>query len=216
MPGGGTGHFEVVAAVGAAAGCCWSPIAVIMHACRSPLLSTSIPASEKHCIFELLHNKRRCVSSSRRLAKQQRSRFYCEDRAPRACNVVWRRRGCSRSAGAAGTRLMGALVGRSGNKASWVRPEAHECRSARTWSLKRDCYRVVVYVWTEDRRFWCVSWLWAKISLRPLEGPPPKLTDTPLAALRLWWARSRRGLSALCVAFEHAPQAPARVRLGVE
>jgi hypothetical protein len=40
-----------------------------MHACRSPLLSTSIPASEKHCLFELLHNKRRCISSCRRLAK---------------------------------------------------------------------------------------------------------------------------------------------------
>ena len=159
-----------------AARCCWSPIIVpAMHADPSPLLSTCIPAAEKHCLFKLQHSKRRCVFFCSRLAKQQRRRFYCEKHAPRARNVVWRRFGCSRPARVTEIRSMGVLACPSGTGALHAHVEAHGCGSARAWSLKRACYRVVRYVWTEKRSVWWLSAPWAEISLRPLKVLPLSL-----------------------------------------
>jgi hypothetical protein len=65
-------------------------------------------AAAEHCI-----SKQRSVFTLSRLAKQQRRRFRSENHVPRACNVVWRRRGCSRPSGAAGTLSFGwPVVGR--------------------------------------------------------------------------------------------------------
>ena len=178
------GTLEAEAAGSVAACCCWSPIIVPMHADRSPLLSTCIPASEKHCLFKLQHSKRRSVFFCSRLTKQQRRRFHCEKRVPRARNVVWRRFGCSRPARATEIRSMGVLACPSGTGALHAHVEAHGCGSARAWSLKRACYRVVMYVWTEKRGVWWLSRPWAEISLSPLKVPDlslrPSHVDTAL------------------------------------
>ena len=81
-------------------------------------------------------------------------------------------------------------------------------------SLKRACYRVVVYVWTRDRRLLCVSRPWAEMSLSPLKVlhlslQPPHWTTAEIATHCVVCALTRvRGVAVWAVG---PPEGEARV-----